>query len=208
MGPSWQRRTPTQLWLRVLSQVVVAGNAAPGHLLQQSKAVRQALAYPRLKRMTPAKRHRTIHKALRLIGTRYVGANPNNRKVEAAVHNFGVLLKARGPRQFFKHVASLKTTSAKVKYLSSKGMLKFYKKKGCRDILIELRLANDCIAIDQRTKRILEALGTHVGSSLDKRYEQIESELITKVARPVLTGGELDRILFQNAGDIIFRLLF
>jgi hypothetical protein len=30
MGKSWRHRSPDQLWLRVLSQIVVAGNAAPG----------------------------------------------------------------------------------------------------------------------------------------------------------------------------------
>jgi hypothetical protein len=206
MGLSWQDRDATQLWLRVLSQVVVAGNSAPAALLEQSKAVQQVLSYPRLKTLTSGERRRTVHKALYLIGTRYVGANPKNKKVEAAVHNFEALWRAGGPYQFFKCVASLNTTDAKIEFLMKR--LKFYKKKGCRDILIELGLANDCMAIDQRIKRILEAMGVSIGDSLNRRYEEIEGELIAKVAKPRLTGGELDRILFKHAGDIIFQLRF
>lgn len=41
-----------------------------------------------------------------------------------------------------------------------------------------------------------------------KHYEEIEQELIDKVAKPTgLSGGELDRALFQNYGDILVRLL-
>ena len=43
--------------------------------------------------------------------------------------------------------------------------------------------------------------------SLDRNYEKIEEELIDKVAQPLgISGGQLDRILFQNAADIMVRL--
>jgi hypothetical protein len=205
MGKSWRQRKPTQLWLRVLSQVVVAGNAAPGYTLQQSKAVGEKLAFSRLEKLPPQLRRERIHRVLHVIGTRYVGKKSRNRKVDAAVHNFEALVNAGGPRQFFEKVASEKGTQAKVRYLSK--TLKYYKKKGCRDILIELRLASDCMALDQRIRKILEGVGVKIHRSIDKHYEQIERELIEKVAKPGLTGGELDRVLFQNAGDIMVRLL-
>jgi hypothetical protein len=63
------------------------------------------------------------------------------------------------------------------------------------------------MTLDQRLKRILEGVGATVGDSVDKHYEEIERELIKKVAKPRLSGGELDRILFQNYGDITVRLL-
>ena len=83
--------------------------------------------------------------------------------------------------------------------------LTFYKKKGCRDTLIELRLAADCLALNQRLRNILEGVGARVPQSIDKHYEEIEKELINRVAS--LSGGKLDRILFQNYGDIMVRLL-
>ncbi len=92
-----------------------------------------------------------------------------------------------------------------VQYLSKE--LKYYKKKGCRDLLIDFRLASDCLALDQRLKNILEGLGARIEGSINSQYEQIEQELIDRVAEPGLSGGQLDRILFQNVGDIMVRLL-
>ena len=80
--------------------------------------------------------------------------------------------------------------------------------KGCRDTLVELRLASDCMALDQRLKGIIGAVGARLPEPFEKHYETIEQELIERVAEPSgLTGGKLDRILFQNYGDIMVRLL-
>ena len=51
-------------------------------------------------------------------------------------------------------------------------------------------------------------LGARVPQSIYKQYEEIERELINRVAKPCgLSGGKLDRILFQKYGDIMVRLL-
>ena len=206
MGESWRARSADQLWLRVLSQIVVAGNAAPGYVLQNSEAVRERLGYSQLKRLSTAARRQRIHIVLQAIGTRFVGKKRKNKKVEAAVHNFQALKDAGGPRRFFEKVDSLDNFEARMKFLSQN--LSFYKKKGTRDILIELGLANDCIALDQRLKQVLQGVGAKVPRSIDRQYEQIERELICGVARPChLSGGRLDRVLFQNYADIIVRLL-
>jgi hypothetical protein len=100
----------------------------------------------------------------------------------------------------------MKSVEERIKFLSQ--TLAFYKKKGCRDILIDLQLATDCLALDRRLNRILECVGAQVPRSLNKHYEEIEMELIEKVAKPSgLSGGELDRAFFQNYGDIMVRLL-
>jgi hypothetical protein len=138
MTTSWKKRTEDELWLRVLSQVVVAGNAAPGDTLRASTAVRENLAFRRLKKLSPQRRRKVIHAVLRAIRTRYVGDSVSNPKIDAAMHNFDKLVEARGPKQFFKKVASMKTEKERIKYLSH--TLAFYKKKGCRDALIDLRL--------------------------------------------------------------------
>jgi hypothetical protein len=125
--------------------------------------------------------------------------------VDAALYNFNALAKAGGPRRFFRKVAAEKGTAARARYLSEH--LKYYKNKGCRDILIELRLASDCMALDQRIRNILEGVGANIDGSLDRQYKQVEQELIKKVGRRSgLTGGQLDRLLFQNYGDIMVRL--
>jgi len=100
----------------------------------------------------------------------------------------------------------MKPVEERIKFLTK--TLAFYKKKGCRDILIDLRLATDSLALDRRLNRIVECLGAKVPRSLNKHYEEIERELINKVAEPIgVSGGELDRALFQNYGDILVRLL-
>src|SRR5260370_17566845 len=72
MGKSWKRRTVDQLWLRVLSQIVVAGNAAPGDTLRSSPAVRERLAFSRLKKLPSRLRRERIHAALLPIATPYL----------------------------------------------------------------------------------------------------------------------------------------
>jgi hypothetical protein len=206
MGKSWRRRSPDELWLRVLAQIAAAGNAAPGFTLQSSLAVRERLGYLRLKKLPGRLRRQRIHGVLRAIGTRYVGGKSQNPKVDAALHNFEAVDKAGGPKQFLKKIAAEKGTAARIKYIATH--LKYYRKKGCRDILIELRLASDCIALDQRIKNILRGVGVKIRGPIDRQYEQIEQQLLDKVAKPSgLTGGQLDRILFQNYGDIMVRLL-
>jgi len=88
---------------------------------------------------------------LRAIGTRHVGKSSKNRKVDAALHNTNASANAGGPRQFFKKVAAEQSTELRIAFLSD--ALAYYKKKGCRDMLIELCLDTDCMALDQRTKK-------------------------------------------------------
>ena len=205
---SWKHRDKDWLWLRVLCQIVVAGNAAPGETLMNSPAVKERLAFARLRRLRPRQRRHLLHCVLQAIGTRYVGEKTPNRKVDAAVHNFRALDEAGGPRQFFERVAALPTEKERIQFLNNRKTLQFYGKKGARDTLIELGLAKWCLALDGRILGLLKKVGARVPRSIDKHYEEIETELIDRVAKPCgLSGGKLDRILFQNYGDIMVRLL-
>jgi hypothetical protein len=99
--------TPDELCLRILSQIVVAGNPAPEDTLRASEAVNEKLAFRPLKKLPPKRRRKVIHAVLRAIGTRYVGCSAKNRKIDAALHNFDELVRAGGPKQFFQNVASM-----------------------------------------------------------------------------------------------------
>jgi hypothetical protein len=212
MGRSWKHLTTDQLWLRVLSQIVVAGNAAPADMLVNSEAVKEKLSFSRLKRLRPRQRRQLLHSVLRAIGTRYVGKQAPNRKVDAAVHNFNALADAGGPKKFFEGVAAFPKEEERIQFLNNKKPNKktfqYYGKKGARDTLIELRLAKNCLALDGRILGLLEEVGVRVKrGSLNRNYEMIETALVEKVARPLgFSGGQLDRILFQNYGDIMIRL--
>jgi thermostable 8-oxoguanine DNA glycosylase len=65
------------------------------------------------------------------------------------------------------------------------------------------------LALDSRILGLLKEVGVKIRKgSLNRNYEKIEEELIEKVAKPLgISGGQLDRILFKNAGDIAVRLL-
>jgi hypothetical protein len=58
------------------------------------------------------------------------------------------------------------------------------------------------MALDQRLKRILEGVGATVGNSVDKHYEEIERELIEKVAKP---RGFIGRGAGQNSFSELWR---
>ncbi|MGH9779306.1 MAG: hypothetical protein ACRD5I_12925, partial [Candidatus Acidiferrales bacterium] len=63
--------------------------------------------------------------------------------------------------------------------------------------------ADDCIALDQRIQGLLKQVGAKIPTRFDKAYDQIETELIQHVAKPLgMSGAVLDSILFQNFGAI------
>lgn len=160
-----------------------------------------------MKRMSPSERRLNIYKVFRAIGTRYVGQRGvGSAKVNAAMRDFDVLNGFGGPAKFFRAVAGQRGTESKISFVSKQ--LQYFKKKGARDTLIELRIDEHCMALDLRIKRILAEVGASVPKSLNERaYSAIEEELIKKVAEPSgLSGGELDRTLFQNYGDILIQL--
>jgi hypothetical protein len=182
-----------------LAQIVVVGNAGPGYIVQDSAEAKKQLSLTRLRSFRgdmALRRH--IHQILRLIGTRYVGKSlRKDRKSVAAVHNFRALMKAGGPKQFFKKLAALRSETARITLLKQ---FKFYQEKGARDTLIELGLAKNCLALDARIATLLGKLGARVPKRLGRQhYKAIETELIARVAtRCGLSGAQLDRILFQN----------
>jgi hypothetical protein len=86
-----------------------------------------------------------------------------------------------------------------------RGTLKGYGNKSARDTLIELRLAENCMALDARIFGVLKKVKVKV--SPDDIYEQIEKELREKVAGPLnIKAALLDRILFRKYADILKQL--
>jgi hypothetical protein len=68
--------------------------------------------------------------------------------------------------------------------------------------LSEHCLATDCMALDVRIFRILERVGLKVSPA--DIFEQLERELVRKVAKPLgLSGAQLDRILFGQYSKIV-----
>ncbi len=153
-------------------------------------------------------RQKYLHEFLVGIGTRYVSKKngwKKDKKARAAVCNFRALMKAGGPRKFFKRVAALPTENERIQFLSNRETFQYYGKKGARDTLIELGLAKECLALDARILGLLKKVEVEIKKgSLDREYERIEGELIEKVAKPLgISGARLDRILFQYNNQIV-----
>jgi len=205
---SWKQRTPDELWRRVLAQIIVVGNAAPGYLLERSGGAKEAVAVRRLNRYgrNRPRLQKHLHHVLRILGTRYVGKDwRRDRKSQAAAENYLILRNIGGPKRFFAGVASLGDQEKRLRFLASR--LKYYGSKGARDTLIELKLATDCMALDSRIVRLVTEVGVRLPRALGKDYDNIERALILEIARPCgLTGAQLDRVLFQNYDAILTDL--
>ncbi|MGA7189832.1 MAG: hypothetical protein WBY66_15165 [Candidatus Acidiferrales bacterium] len=202
LGKPWTKRTDDELWRKVLGQIAVVGRAAPGERLQQDPEIGRKVSIKKLNKFrNDAELQKYLHRVFVRLGVRYVGRSWNNdKKAAAGTQNFRRLMKAGGPKRFFERIASCKTEDDRIEVLQRS--LKFYGNKGARDTLIDLGLAENCMALDVRIFGVLNKVGVKVAP--DDIYRQIEKELIEKVAIPLrISGALLDRILFQNYDQIL-----
>jgi hypothetical protein len=129
-GPPWNKRTADDLWRTVLSQIVVVGSAAPAERLQRDpKIARQVSIWCLKKCHSDAALQKCLHEFLVKIGTRYVSKKKGwkeDRKAKAAVCNFRALMKAGGPKKFFKRVAALPTEQERIQFLSNGETFQYY----------------------------------------------------------------------------------
>ena len=202
LGKPWNKRSDDELWRKVLSQIVVVGKAEPGYELEHNPKVGKKVAIKKLKRFRSDKElQKYLHQVFVQLGVRYVGRDwKSDRKAAAGVKNFRTLEKAGGPKKFFEGIAAKKSEEERIEAMEES--MAYFGMKGARDTLIELGLAENCMALDVRIFGVLEKVGVRV--SPDDIYKQIEKELIQKVARALgISGGRLDRILFQNYSRIL-----
>jgi hypothetical protein len=204
LGKPWNQRTENELWIKVLGQIAVVGRAEPGERLQHDPKIKRQVSIRRLKRFrSDADLQKYLHGVFMRLGVRYVGSSwRNDRKAAAGVANFRKLTE-NGPKKFFEQIAKCNTEEEKIEALQRQ--LKFYGNKSARDTLIELRLAENCMALDTRIFGVLKKVGVKV--SPDDIYQQVEKELIRKVAKPLgISGALLDRVLFQKYTKILNQI--
>ena len=115
---SWKKMSSDELWLTVLSQVVVPGRASAGETLVASHEARQALSFARLTSIQDDKAlQQHIHRVFAAIGTRWAGQSwESDAKAARAAHNLRVL-QGSGPKEFFRDVARCGSTAAMVSFL-------------------------------------------------------------------------------------------
>ena len=202
LGRPWHQRTDNELWIKVLGEVAAVGRAEPGRRLETNAKVKRKLSIRRLRQFrTDAGLQEYLHGVFEELRVRYVGSSwQGDRKAAAAVKNFRKLTDRNRPKAFFEQIAKRKTEGERIEVLQN--ALQYYGNKVARDILIDLRLAENCIALDARIYGLLAKVGVKV--SPDDIYKQIEKELIQKVATPLgMSGALLDRVLFQNYKRIL-----
>jgi hypothetical protein len=206
LGKPLKKWSDEELWRKVLGQVVVIGKAEPGERLQHDSRIAKKVSIGRLRGLgSDTARRKYLHRVFVELKVRYVGGNwKNDWKAAASARNFKTLMAEGGPIQFFrKRIASCGTEEERIEALQ--GALKRYGNKSARDTLIELRLAENCMALDARIYGVLKKVGVRV--SPDDIYRQVERELREKVAEPLgIPAALLDRILFGKYEDIVRQL--
>ncbi|MCW3674603.1 hypothetical protein [Burkholderia cenocepacia] len=198
-----------QIWLRVVSQVVVVGRAAPAERLKDEE-IQQALDFAALSSMSPVRATKRIGEVLAQIGTRMVSkkqpeASP---KVKALAENLAFLgTYPDGPKGFIRDVAKQQTSQERWRYVEKH--LAYIGNKGARDFLTTgFGLVTDRIALDVRVmgvvSRIVPGFPAKVPSA---DYETIERYLIESICLPLdIEPARLDQLLFRFQRQIIAQL--
>jgi hypothetical protein len=88
--------------------------------------------------------------------------------------------------------------------------LHYIKLKGSRDLMAELGLARNVVALDVRLINLLRVAGVHVSNRTtnhEATYRALQDALLEQVARPAgVNGVQLDRILFNNYEGILSEM--
>ncbi len=202
----WKSMSKDNIWLRMVSQVVVVGNAAPAEKLNTPK-IQKLLAFDTLAKLDPHEAANEIGRVLADIGTRYVSRNrpEDSPKVKAIMRNLAFLQNnfTDGPNDLVYHLASLPTSRERIDYLSNN--FSYFKAKGARDFLTTgLGMATDVIALDSRVMGIVGRIVPDLPAKVNNgNYEAIERFLVTQVCKPLkMSAVQFDQLLFRNESAI------
>jgi hypothetical protein len=208
---NWQSLTNNDIWLYVVAQVMVVGRSSPYEKFSKSAELKNEIAYETLAHIEDEEEiKRKINHVLLAVGTRYASSDISKcAKTRALVHNFKVLRTFEsGPKGFFTKLSEFKgPDSDKTRIRYAMQSLAYIKSKGARDLLMELGLVKDAIALDARVQNVLQKVGIQTlrdFANTPKLYDQTEEDILTKICRPLgITGIEFDRVLYQNYEQIM-----
>lgn len=201
----WRSMSADDIWLRVVSQVVVVGNAEPAEKLRTDQ-IRTGLSFNTLAALEENEAAKAIGKVLAKIGTRYVRSiHPENSpKVRALRYNLDFLRRFNsGPCGFVKYLSEMESSQERIGCLSQN--FKYIKAKGARDFLTTgLGMATDVIALDSRVMGIVRLILPYLPANVTAgNYNEIEKFLIEHVCEPLkISAMEFDQLLFHNASAI------
>lgn len=204
---AWRRLSDDEIWRHFVSQVAVVGGATSSGRITDSSDAQRALRFSKLRSTSPQERRRIINRVLRDCGVRYASSELSKcRKTAAVVRNLDFLCRfSGGPTAYIASLARQSDDHTRVNRLAHD--MSYIKLKGARDLLAELGVVTDVIALDIRILNILRELGAELPADVQtnpSRYKQLQDELLTRVCVPMrITGVALDRILFQNYKTIM-----
>lgn len=202
---AWKNLDDDGVWKHIIYQVCVVGSSASYERLVNSASAQKSLKYNSVIALNADEQTIVINKVLRDHGVRYASASITKcPKTKALVRNLNFLSSYReGPTGYLKNL-SLVNESERIERVMRD--LSYIKLKGARDLLAELGLAYDVIALDSRVLGILRSFGADVPKDTPtdpEKYLTIQQALLTQICQPLgLTGVELDRILYWNNQNI------
>ena len=207
---AWRRLSNNDIWMRCVYQVAVVGNSACLARLHASRSAQVTLQFERLILLPPGKRATAVHSILRTHRVRYVSERPSEcHKTRAVLRNLSFLVSVPGgPQGYLRQLATEKDENERARQLGKD--LHYIKLKGSRDLMAELGLARNVVALDVRLLNLLRLAGVRVSSKAQNHeatYRRLQDALLEQVARPAgVNGVQLDRILFNNYEDILSEM--
>lgn len=203
---AWKRLSDDDIWRHFVVQVAVVGSAAGGERIARALRQRKTLGFRKLAQLPAGRRRTLISKTLRDSGVRYASQDVSEcRKTAAIVRNLEFLSAfPGGPIGYIKSLARLRDDDARVARVAAD--MSYIKLKGARDLLVELGVVTDVVALDTRILNILRRVGATIPRDVrtnPESYGQLQEELLNKVCKPLgITGAALDRTLFQHYKDL------
>ena len=182
------------------------GSSKPHEKFIKDEELKQEVSYESLLKLQSDYDIATkINHVLRVVGTRYARANPNKcLKSQALVHNLRQVSKKGGTVSFLNELSQFREDKERIQFVFNS--FKFIKNKVARDLLMELGIIKDAIALDVRIRNIFDKLEILYPKKFSnaKVYDQVETDILFKVCKPLgINGVELDRMLYQNYNEIM-----
>ena len=90
---NWKSWINNEIWLHMISQVIVVGGSAPANRFEKNPQLQQQVSYENLLKIDDKKGlEETVNRVLRVVSTRYASSDISKcRKTRALVHNFGIM---------------------------------------------------------------------------------------------------------------------
>lgn len=208
---NWRDKSNNDIWLEIVAEIVVIGRSEPWDRLKARTDLKSRIAWENLLEIgSQEELRRIINQVLLAVSTRYASNDVSKSvKAKALAYNFNVLKGFEdGPRGFLTKLSELKGSDADNSRIKAvMNTLMYIKNKGARDLLMELGLIRNAIALDVRIQTILQKVGIEVLKDFQnnsKLYDEIENDILTKICTPLgISGVEFDRMLYQNYEDIM-----